>query len=70
MMTSELISAGKRPVTELPRASYFHHADWFAMMRCGHLDVCVLGAFQVSAHGDLADWPRLSTPSPAVAIGA
>ncbi|PND32507.1 3-oxoadipate CoA-transferase [Achromobacter sp. HZ01] len=64
----DLINAGKQPVTLLAGGSYFHHADSFAMMRGGHLDICVMGGMQVAANGDLANW-SLGRPGEPPAVG-
>ena len=66
----DLINAGKRPVTLLPGGSYFHHTDSFAMIRGGHIDLCVLGAFQVAQNGDLANWATLDNTRPPGVGGA
>lgn len=64
----DLVNAGKAPVTLLPGGAYFHHADSFAMMRGGHLDICIMGGMQVAANGDLANW-SLKRPGEAPAVG-
>ena len=65
-----LINAGKKPVTLLPGGSYFSHTDSFVMIRGGHIDVCVLGAYQVAKNGDLANWATLDTSKPPGVGGA
>lgn len=62
----ELINAGKKPVTLLPGGAFFHHADSFAMIRGGHIDLCILGAYEVACNGDVANWSSGSDGVPAV----
>jgi 3-oxoadipate CoA-transferase beta subunit len=65
----DLINAGKQPVTVLPGGSFFHHADSFAMIRGGHIDISILGAYEVAANGDIANW-HIPGPRPPAVGGA